>query len=109
MFHQLIKLNSPLIHYKTLLNNNNQQIYKTRLINIKRKLHLESKKKQGGTKSFVKGILYLEIGIFVGSYLLWKRMNDSQEFRHFLHQNLPTVLEGYSICFMKYLNYHLIK
>lgn len=89
----MFQLLSPLIQNSVLLNNtNNLEKHKIKIIN--RNLHLESKKKQGGAKSFVKGILLLEIGVFVGSYILWKRMNDSQEFRHFLNQNLPSVLEG---------------
>ena len=58
-----------------------------------RGLHAYPKKKSG-VRTFVKGFVFLEIGLFVGSYLLWKRMNDSREFRKYLNNNYPAVLEG---------------
>lgn len=44
---------------------------------------------------FARGFLLIEIGFFVGCYLVWKRMNNSQEFRFYMKQNWPTILEGY--------------
>lgn len=49
----------------------------------------------GGFKSVFKGLVYVEIGFFIGSYLLWKRMNDSREFRHYMSKSFPAILEGY--------------
>lgn len=62
--------------------------------NIIRTLYSQSKK-SSVVKSFFKGFIYIEIVLFVGSYLLWKRMNDSQEFRRFMKKSQPTILEGY--------------
>lgn len=39
-------------------------------------------------------VVYAEIACFIGSYLVWKRMNDSQEFRFYMSNNFPTILEG---------------
>lgn len=44
--------------------------------------------------TFVKGIVYVEVALFIGTYLVWKRMNDSQEFRFYMKNNWPTILEG---------------
>lgn len=54
-------------------------------------------KKQAAKKpwlTFAKGLLYAEIGLFIGCYLVWKRMNQSQEFRFYMKNNWPTILEG---------------
>ena len=45
--------------------------------------------------SFLKGFVYFEIGAFIGSYLCWKRMNNSQEFRYYMSKTFPFALEGY--------------
>ncbi len=88
-----LKFKNCLTYEKSFLNNNSNK-YQINLISIKRNLHFDSKKQQGGTKSFFKGILFLEVGLFFGSYLLWKRMNNSQEFRYYLNKNFPSILEG---------------
>jgi hypothetical protein len=31
----------------------------------------------------------------VGTYLAWRHVNTSQEYRYYLSQNYPTVLEAY--------------
>lgn len=58
-----------------------------------RRLHINPKKT--GVRPLFKGILYLEIFFLISSYLLWKRMNDSREFRYYLNENYPKILEGY--------------
>lgn len=45
-------------------------------------------------KKLFKSFIYFEIALFAGSYLTWKRMNESQEFRLFMKNNFPSVLEG---------------
>lgn len=62
--------------------------------NIRRRLYTQPKK-SSVVKSIFKGFIYIEIVVFLGSYLLWKRMNDSQEFRLYMKNSYPTVLEGY--------------
>ncbi|RNA14126.1 FAN-like, partial [Brachionus plicatilis] len=44
-----------------------------------------------------KFFLITEVAAFVASYALWKRMNDSQEFRLFMRKNYPSILEASSI------------
>ena len=45
-------------------------------------------------KLFVKLFVVAELAFFIGSYLVWKRMNSSQEFRLYMKNNCPIVLEG---------------
>lgn len=47
----------------------------------------------------VKTAFVVELGIFIGSYLVWKRMNSSQDFRFYMRNNYPQILEG--ICGLK--------
>lgn len=61
--------------------------------NISRSLYAQPKKSSVG-KSLFRGFIYIEIVLFVGSYLLWKHMNDSQEFRFYMKKSYPTILEG---------------
>ena len=46
-----------------------------------------------GTK-LVKGFVFAEIVVFFGSYYVWRRMNHSQEFRYYMRNNYPSILEG---------------
>ncbi len=62
--------------------------------NIIRSLYVKPQSKSSTGKSLFKGFIYVEIALFVGSYILWKRMNDSQEFRYYMKSNFPTILEG---------------
>ncbi|KAK0080216.1 hypothetical protein PV325_000291, partial [Microctonus aethiopoides] len=50
---------------------------------------------QRSAKIFGKYFLLFELTLFSCSYLLYRRMNRSQEFRYYMHNNYPTVLEGY--------------
>jgi hypothetical protein len=43
----------------------------------------------------LRNIIYLEIALFVGTYLAWRRINTSQEYRYYLRNNYPAVLEVY--------------
>lgn len=61
--------------------------------NSSRSLYAQPKKSSVG-KSLFKGFIYIEIVLFVGSYFLWKHMNDSQEFRFYMKNSYPTILEG---------------
>jgi hypothetical protein len=45
-------------------------------------------------KRLFKSLVYIEVGLFIGSYILWKRMNDSQDFRLYMKNNYPSILEG---------------
>jgi hypothetical protein len=57
-------------------------------------MNIEPKRKKFG---FFKAFVYFEIGAFIGSYLVWKRMNNSQDFRYYMSKTFPFVLEGYLI------------
>lgn len=46
-------------------------------------------------KNSAKTILILEGVFLVGSYGLWRRMNTSQDFRYYMHQHFPSILENY--------------
>jgi hypothetical protein len=43
---------------------------------------------------FVKLFVVFEVALAYGSYLTWKRMNNSQEFRFYIKNTFPVVLEG---------------
>lgn len=45
--------------------------------------------------TFLKGFIYFEISLFLGSYFIWKRMNNSQDFRYYMKNQFPFVLESY--------------
>jgi hypothetical protein len=45
--------------------------------------------------AFFKIFVYFELAVLFGSYLLWKRMNSSQEFRYKIKTTFPSMLEGY--------------
>ncbi|XP_072027362.1 protein CEBPZOS-like [Amphiura filiformis] len=42
-----------------------------------------------GTKLFI----YAEVALIGGSYLVWRRMNRNQEFRKYMHEKYPYILE----------------
>ncbi|XP_068088242.1 protein CEBPZOS isoform X2 [Hyperolius riggenbachi] len=44
---------------------------------------------------FFKGLLVLEMAAFGGVYLLYKKMDSSQDFRSTMKRRLPSVLEGF--------------
>ncbi len=66
------------------------------VVNNHRSLYIKPKdtKSSGTFKGLFKGFIYVEVALFAATYLLWKHMNNSQEFRFYLNQNLPTVLES---------------
>ncbi|XP_019643817.1 PREDICTED: protein CEBPZOS-like [Branchiostoma belcheri] len=43
----------------------------------------------------IKTILYAELGFLGATYIVWHRMNTSQDFRHYMHQKWPSILEGF--------------
>ncbi|XP_069625195.1 protein CEBPZOS isoform X3 [Ranitomeya imitator] len=43
----------------------------------------------------VKGVLVLELAGVVGAYLLYFKMDSSQDFRHTMNRRFPSVLEVY--------------
>ncbi|CAF0903476.1 unnamed protein product [Brachionus calyciflorus] len=61
--------------------------------NFKKRSQYSTPKEIGLT--FGKFVLIAEVGIFIGSYLVWKRMNDSQDFRHYMSRKFPSILEGF--------------
>ncbi|KAL6257269.1 hypothetical protein P5V15_012196 [Pogonomyrmex californicus] len=40
-------------------------------------------------------VLVIEGVLLLGSYVLWRRMNTSQDFRYYMYRNWPFLLEGY--------------
>ncbi|XP_044145938.1 protein CEBPZOS isoform X2 [Bufo gargarizans] len=42
-----------------------------------------------------KGVLALELAGVIGAYLLYFRMDSSQDFRHTMNRRFPSVLEVY--------------
>ncbi|XP_012281906.1 uncharacterized protein LOC105700548 [Orussus abietinus] len=46
-------------------------------------------------KSGLKFFVTVEIALFLGSYALWRRINTSQDFRLYMHENYPSILNGY--------------
>lgn len=51
----------------------------------------------GGVKfpGLVKGFIAFEILAAGGSYLIWRNLNTSRNFRKLMHEEFPFVLEGY--------------
>ncbi|XP_056423399.1 protein CEBPZOS isoform X3 [Hyla sarda] len=47
------------------------------------------------TSKLFKGVLALELAGVVGAYLLYFRMDSSQDFRHTMNRRFPSVLEVY--------------
>ncbi|XP_069811520.1 protein CEBPZOS [Dendropsophus ebraccatus] len=47
------------------------------------------------TGKLFKGVLALELAGVVGAYLLYFRMDSSQDFRHTMNRRLPSILEVY--------------
>uniref|UniRef100_A0A0B7A7Q4 Uncharacterized protein n=1 Tax=Arion vulgaris TaxID=1028688 RepID=A0A0B7A7Q4_9EUPU len=43
----------------------------------------------------IKIVVLAETALFIGSYLLWRKMNRDRDFRFTLHQKMPYVLEYY--------------
>ena len=52
---------------------------------------------QNGRKriGFFRALVYLEIVGFVGSYFTWRRLNNSQDFRYYMSNTAPFILDGY--------------
>lgn len=46
-------------------------------------------------KGSVKVVLIIEGALFLGSYGLWRCLNTSQDFRYYMRQHFPNILEGY--------------
>lgn len=57
---------------------------------------LRSPRKQSGlgTRLF-KGFLIVEIAGFFGAFYLWNRMNRSQDFRKYMRNNYPYILDSF--------------
>ncbi|XP_073413696.1 protein CEBPZOS [Dendrobates tinctorius] len=45
--------------------------------------------------TFVKSVLALELAGVVGAYLLYFKMDSSQDFRHTMNRRFPSILEVY--------------
>lgn len=43
---------------------------------------------------YFKWFIYFEIASLAGAYLVWNRMNHSQDFRLYMSKNYPIILEG---------------
>lgn len=52
-------------------------------------------KRTSASKSLFRVFIYVELALFGSTYYLWKRMNDSQDFRFKVRENAPSILEGY--------------
>ncbi|KAH0948229.1 hypothetical protein HN011_004769 [Eciton burchellii] len=48
-------------------------------------------------KKSTKAILIFEGALFLGSYGIWYSMNTSQDFRYYMYQRFPSILETYYI------------
>lgn len=46
-------------------------------------------------KTILKGFLVVEVLAVIGSYRVWHSINTSQEYRHWMHINHPSVLAGF--------------
>ncbi|XP_063774049.1 protein CEBPZOS isoform X3 [Pseudophryne corroboree] len=46
-------------------------------------------------KNIFKGVILLELAGVVGVYLLYHKIDSSQDFRHTMNRRLPSVLEVY--------------
>ena len=58
-----------------------------------------------------KTFVFAEVGALFLSYFVWNKMNTSQEYRYFIKNNVPVLLEGkiiYSIAFLKYKTNHFV-
>ncbi|XP_078593674.1 protein CEBPZOS-like [Branchiostoma floridae x Branchiostoma japonicum] len=45
--------------------------------------------------TLIKAVLFAEVGFIGASYIVWHRMNTSQDFRYYMHKKWPSVLEGF--------------
>lgn len=45
--------------------------------------------------TIIKGIVLAEVVAVLGSFHVWRSMNSSQEYRKYMHDNYPKVLEGF--------------
>ena len=79
-----------MLNYKKLFN----FISVNKLSRQKRTYENASKRTKKIGWSFVKGFVYIEVGCLIGAYLFWRKMNNSQDFRFYLKNNWPTILEG---------------
>lgn len=56
---------------------------------------LHKQPKKTNYKGFIKGAILIETIAFIGSYFVWNRLNNSQEFRYWTKQHVPIILESY--------------
>ena len=56
---------------------------------------LRTPRKSGLGIRLFKGFLIAEIVGFGGTFFLWNRMNHSQDFRKYMRNNYPYILEGF--------------
>jgi hypothetical protein len=73
----------------------------TEIIHLSKREFASKKSKQPKTRLLVKAALVVELGLFIGSYLVWKRMNSSQDFRFYMRNNYPQILEG-NLCLISF-------
>lgn len=50
---------------------------------------------RGRTKGWLKAVFVIEFAAFAGSYMLWLRLCNNQEFRYTCHNKFPKVLNGF--------------
>ncbi|KAK6180645.1 hypothetical protein SNE40_008654 [Patella caerulea] len=59
---------------------------------------LKQPKARGAMSFLVTGVkvgIAIELAFFGGSYLLWRQMNSSQDFRRRMYKKYPSVLNAY--------------
>lgn len=73
--------------------NSNQSSF-ARAFNSTKQIKSNKLKKSGSLKIWVKTFIGLELIFLAGSYYIWRKMNTSQDFRFYMKNNFPTVLDG---------------
>ena len=46
-------------------------------------------------KAIIRGVILVELAAVLGTFRVWRSMNSSQEYRKWMHDTYPTILEGY--------------
>jgi hypothetical protein len=66
----------------------------TTIRNVQQQNRLNFRNYPNKKRKYFKWFIYFEIASIGCSYLLWNRMNHSQDFRLYMSKNYPMILEG---------------
>ncbi|XP_064411930.1 protein CEBPZOS-like isoform X2 [Latimeria chalumnae] len=58
-------------------------------------VRMSPKPMESVARKIFKGVLLLELAGVMGAYLLYQKMNISQDFRHTMNKRFPSILEVY--------------